>query len=103
MYALIATSVILYLRKNHCNFINFLQRFGTESVGASAPREMRYVREELNEMEHQLALLQRENKEKDRQLAEEREDCDRVNCHLYVDEMIIIISEITAINIIFSG
>ena len=80
-----------------------MQRFGTESVGASAPREMRYVREELNEMEHQLALLQRENKEKDRQLAEEREDCDRVNCHLYVDEMIIIISEITAINIIFSG
>ena len=80
-----------------------MQRFGTESVGASAPREMRYVREELNEMEHQLALLQREHKEKDRQLSEEREDCDRVNCHLYVDEMIIIISEITAINIIFSG
>ena len=60
-----------------------MQRFGTESVGASAPREMRYVREELNEMEHQLALLQRENKEKDRQLAEEREDCDRVNYDLY--------------------
>ena len=77
----------LDLRKNPCNVIGnfqiFLQRFGTESVGASAPREMRYVREELNEMEHQLALLQRENKEKDRQLAEEREDCDRVNYDLY--------------------
>ena len=46
---------------------------------------MRYVREELNEMEHQLALLQRENKEKDRQLAEEREDCDRVNYDLLAD------------------
>ena len=39
---------------------------------------MRYVREELNEMEHQVALLQRESKDKDRQLADEREDCERV-------------------------
>ncbi len=48
-------------------------------MGESAPRDLRIVRDELNEMEHQVALLQRENKDKDRQLADEREDCDRVS------------------------
>ena len=57
------------------------QRFGGEaggSGGGGVLRETRFLREELNEMEHQITLLQKDLKDKERQLVEERQISERV-------------------------
>ncbi len=59
-------------------FSKHLQRFGTDGVGSGAPRDLRYVRDEMNDMEHQISDLQRDLKDRDRQLAEERQKAERV-------------------------
>ncbi len=54
--------------------MKFLQKFGS-----GGGRDTRFLREEINDMEHQISLLNRDIKEKDRQLIEERDNGDRVS------------------------
>ncbi|KAI0241044.1 CEP209_CC5 domain-containing protein, partial [Lamellibrachia satsuma] len=56
----------------------FRELYGSEEAGRSGgARDTRYLRDELDEMEHQVAMLTRELKDKDRQLQEERQISDR--------------------------
>ena len=55
--------------------------YGSEEAGrGGGARDTRFLRDELDEMEHQVATLQRELKDKERQLLEERQISDRVGC-----------------------
>ena len=55
--------------------------YGSEEAGRSGgARDTRFLRDELDELEHQGAQLQRELKDKERQLLEERQISDRVRC-----------------------
>ena len=57
--------------------------YGSEEAGRSGgARDTRFLRDELDELEHQGAQLQRELKDKERQLLEERQISDRVGCWL---------------------
>ena len=56
------------------------KRFGAES-DAPAARDTRFLRDELSELEHQITLLQKEIKDKDRLLYEEKQTSDRVSVY----------------------
>lgn len=58
-----------------CDFVSYLQRFGTD---ANAPRDTRVLRDEIRDLEQQNEALQREIKDIQRDLGDEKRATERV-------------------------